>query len=32
MVGILNQLTGEDWSPWFLKYVFGTEVPQVEKK
>ncbi len=32
IVGILNQLTGEDWSPWFLKYVFGTEVPQLEKK
>ena len=30
LVGILNQLTGKDWQPWFEKYVYGTEMPQVK--
>jgi hypothetical protein len=27
LVGILNQLTGEDWQPWFERYVYGCEMP-----
>ncbi len=30
LVGILNQMTGDDWQPWFEKYVYGTEMPPVE--
>lgn len=30
LVGILNQMTGDDWQPWFEKYVYGTETPEVE--
>jgi hypothetical protein len=30
LVGILNQMTGDDWQPWFEKYVYGTETPPVE--
>jgi len=30
LVGILNQMTGDDWQPWFEKYVYGTETPDVE--
>ena len=27
LVGILNQLTGEDWQPWFELYVYGCDTP-----
>ncbi|HOC41608.1 MAG TPA: M1 family aminopeptidase [Thermoanaerobaculales bacterium] len=27
LLGILNQVTGQDWRPWFDRYVFGTEMP-----
>lgn len=30
LVGILNQMTGRDWQPWFERYVYGTEMPEVE--
>lgn len=30
LVGILNQMTGRDWQPWFERYVYGTETPPVE--
>jgi aminopeptidase N len=30
LVGILNQMTRSDWQPWFEKYVYGTETPEVE--
>lgn len=30
LVGILGQITGKDWQPWFERYVYGTETPPVE--
>ena len=30
LVGILNQMTGKDWQPWFERYVYGTETPKVD--
>ena len=30
LVGILNQITGEDWQPWFERFVYGTEMPKVK--
>ncbi len=30
LVGLLNQMTGSDWQPWFERYVYGTEMPPVE--
>ncbi len=30
LVGILNQMTGDDWQPWFERYVYGTEMPPVK--
>lgn len=30
LVGILDQLTGKEWQPWFERYVYGTEMPQVK--
>ncbi|MEO8197644.1 MAG: M1 family aminopeptidase [Thermoanaerobaculia bacterium] len=30
LVGILNQMTGKDWQPWFERYVYGTEMPDVK--
>ncbi len=30
LVGILNQMTGSDWQPWFERYVYGTEVPKLK--
>lgn len=29
LVGILDQLTGTSWQPWFERYVYGTETPEV---
>ncbi|MEO8277214.1 MAG: M1 family aminopeptidase [Thermoanaerobaculia bacterium] len=29
LVGILDQITGKSWQPWFEKYVYGTEMPKV---
>lgn len=26
-VGILDQVTGQSWQPWFERYVYGTEMP-----
>jgi hypothetical protein len=31
LVGILNQITGTDWQPWFERYVYGTETPAVKE-
>jgi hypothetical protein len=28
LVGILDQITREDWQPWFERYVYGTEMPR----
>jgi hypothetical protein len=30
LVGILGQITGKDWQPWFERYVYGTETPPVD--
>ena len=30
LIGILNQITGKDWQPWFERYVYGTEVPAID--
>jgi len=30
VVGILDQITGADWQPWFERYVYGTETPPVD--
>lgn len=30
LVGILDQVTGQSWQPWFEKYVYGTELPPVD--
>lgn len=30
LIGILDQMTGGDWQPWFERYVYGTETPPVE--
>ncbi len=29
LVGILNQITKEDWQPWFERYVYGCETPEL---
>jgi len=29
LVGILNQITKEDWQPWFDRYVYGCETPKL---
>jgi hypothetical protein len=29
LIGILSQMTGQDWQPFFDRYVFGTEMPEV---
>ena len=29
LVGILNQLTGEEWQQWFERYVYGCEMPDL---
>jgi hypothetical protein len=31
-VGILEQMTGSAWQPWFERYVYGTEMPPVEAR
>ena len=30
MVGILDQVTGKPWQPWFERYVYGTEMPPLK--
>ena len=30
VVGILNELTKKDWQPWFEKYVYGFELPEIQ--
>jgi hypothetical protein len=30
LVGILNQITGKEWQPWFERYVYGTEMPPLK--
>ncbi len=29
LIGILDQMTGQDWRPFFDRYVFGTAIPKV---
>ena len=31
LVETLDQLTGGNWQPWFERYVYGTEIPQLPK-
>ena len=31
LVQELGKLAGGDWQPWFEKYVYGTEIPQLPK-
>jgi hypothetical protein len=31
LVKTLDQLTGGNWQPWFERYVYGTEIPQLPK-
>ncbi len=31
MVETLNEVAGGDWQPWFERYVYGTEIPQLPK-
>ncbi len=31
LVGILDQITGKEWQPWFERYVYGTEMPPLER-
>lgn len=31
LVEELDRLTGGNWQPWFEKYVYGTEIPQLPK-
>jgi Peptidase family M1 domain len=31
LVEDLDQLTGGKWQPWFERYVYGTEIPQLSK-
>jgi hypothetical protein len=31
LVGILDQITGKSWQPWFERYVYGTELPPIEE-
>jgi len=30
LLGILSQMTGEDWQPWFERYVYGCEMPPIK--
>lgn len=30
LVGILNRITGDDWHPWFERYVYGSETPTLK--
>ncbi len=30
LIGILNQLTGEDWQPFFERHIYGTEAPVLD--
>lgn len=30
VIGILNQITGKDWQPWFERYVYGSESPKLD--
>lgn len=32
LVGILDQITGEDWQPWFERYVYGCEMPPLPRR
>ena len=29
LVRLLNQMTQKDWQPWFERYIYGTETPDV---
>lgn len=29
LIGILNQMTGRDWQPFFERHVFGVETPKI---
>ncbi len=30
LVDVINQISGDDWQPWFDKYVYGTELPEID--
>jgi aminopeptidase N len=30
VIQLVNVLTGENYRPWFERYVYGTEVPELE--
>jgi aminopeptidase N len=30
LVAILNRITGDDWHPWFERYVYGCETPKIK--
>lgn len=30
LIGILNQMTQQEWQPWFERYVYGTETPPIK--
>ncbi len=30
LIGILNRITGDDWQPWFERYVYGCEMPTLK--
>jgi hypothetical protein len=30
LVRLLNQMTQKDWQPWFERYVYGTQTPEVK--
>lgn len=30
LVGILNEMTGKDWQPWFERYVYGFDLPEIK--
>jgi len=30
LIAILNQITGEDWQPFFERHVYGVEAPEVD--
>lgn len=31
LIGILDQMTEDNWQPWFDRYVFGTETPKLRR-
>ena len=31
LMGTLSQMTGDDCQPWFERYVYGTETPELKR-